>query len=107
MVFGSRWRVFLLDERDQIHNRCPRRDVEHAVVIGVEIVTVGPGEFGDQKVGDVVGVFEVEVGGQVGGAQGEGALGGDEVAAGGIDWPVRSTTASMTPEPPVPSPITR
>ncbi len=88
MVFGvGRWIVFL-DQGDQIDLRRPWLEVEHAVVVRIEILAVRSRESLHQQVRDVIIVLEVQARDQIGRAQREGVFGGDEVARG---WDRRPT----------------
>ena len=86
VALGVNRRVLLLDHRDAVQFGRPRLEVERAVVVGVQVLPIGPAEVSDQQVGDVVAVLEVQRVGpgqsQVGRAQGEGLLG--HPAAGGV-----------------------
>jgi hypothetical protein len=65
----------------------PTAQVEQAVVVGVEVLTVRAGEAGHEHEGGVIGGLEGEVGRQVGGPEGEGRLGCHEEADRGDDAP--------------------
>ena len=65
MPFRGRGRVLFLDQRDLIDHARPGGNIQHAVVIGVQVIIHSPGETFDQHVRDVVAVFEVEGGGQI------------------------------------------
>ena len=59
VVGDAVWRG-VLNKRDARDDFGPRRDIERAVIVGVEILAVEAGEVPDEKNGDVVRALKIE-----------------------------------------------